>query len=129
MFQLSPKELDDWMSQIATSNREKMGMRKLPFVFTEQGVAMLSSVLSSDTAIAVNIQIIRIFTRIRNVLQQHSEILLKLEQLEKRVEHQDDSIEGNEEDTRTIFKVLKQLLQHPAPERKPVGFKTKIENA
>jgi len=68
MFQLTEKELEDWKSQNATSNKEKMGLRKLPNVFTEQGVAMLSSVLNSDTAIEVNIQIIHIFTRIREAL-------------------------------------------------------------
>ncbi len=60
MFQLTELELEDWKSQIASSNKEKMGLRKLPNAFTEQGVAMLSSVLHSETAIEVNIQIIRI---------------------------------------------------------------------
>src|ERR1043165_2450141 len=58
MFQLTREELSNWKSQIVTSNSEKMGLRKLPYVFTELGVAMLSSVLKSETAISVNIQII-----------------------------------------------------------------------
>ncbi len=83
MFQLTDQELEDWKSQNVTSNKEKMGLRKLPNVFTEQGVAMLSSVLNSETAIEVNIQIIRIFTRLREVFLTHKELLVKMEQLEK----------------------------------------------
>ena len=59
MFQLTQKELENWMSQIVTSNKEKMGLRKRPYAFTEQGVAMLSSVLNSERAIEVNIAIIK----------------------------------------------------------------------
>ncbi len=83
MFQLTDQELEDWKSQNVTSNKEKMGLRKLPNVFTEQGVAMLSSVLNSETAIEVNIQIIRIFTRLREVFLTHKELLVKMEQLEQ----------------------------------------------
>lgn len=68
MFEMTVKELQNWRSQIVTSNSEKMGLRHSPFCFTEQGVAMLSSVLNSDKAISVNIQIMRIFTRIRQSL-------------------------------------------------------------
>lgn len=63
MFQITQVEMKKWMSQIVISNKEKMGLRKPPMVFTEQGVAMLSSVLNSEQAIAVNIHIIRVFTR------------------------------------------------------------------
>ncbi len=82
MFRLTEPELEAWKSQIATSNKVKMGLRKLPYVFTEQGVAMLSSVLNSETAIDVNIQIIRIFTRMREILLTNQEIFLRMEQLE-----------------------------------------------
>ncbi|MBL7932590.1 MAG: ORF6N domain-containing protein [Bacteroidia bacterium] len=68
MFEMTVKELQNWRSQIVTSNSEKMGLRHSPFCFTEQGVAMLSSVLNSDKAMSVNIQIMRIFTRIRQSL-------------------------------------------------------------
>src|SRR3989338_5082452 len=92
MFQLTEQELGDWKSQNATSNKEKKGLRKLPNVFTEQGVAMLSSVLNSETAIEVNIQIIRIFTRMREMLLTHKDIFLKLEQLEKKLMKQDEKM-------------------------------------
>ena len=100
-----------------------MGIRKLPYVFTEQGVAMLSSVLKSDRAIMVNIQIIRVFTKMRALLDSHKEILKKLETLERKDIEQDNNIT-------LIFEYLKQLEQakkeEPAfKERKQIGFKTK----
>jgi hypothetical protein len=123
MFQLTEKELENWISQIVTSNKEKMGLRKLPNAFTEQGVAMLSSVLNSETAIEVNIQIIRIFSRIRGVILTNKDFLLKLEQLERKVDKHSDEIQ-------VIFKALKKLFNPPpAPiePRKRIGFKFKDE--
>ena len=79
MFQMTEKEFTDWKSQIEISKSDKMGLRKAPLVFTEQGVAMLSSVLNSDRAISVNIQIIRAFSRMRQMLESHKEIIRKLE--------------------------------------------------
>jgi hypothetical protein len=93
MLQSTTGELENWMSQIVISNSEKMGLRKLPFVFTEQGVAMLSGVLKSETAIEVNIQIIKIFTRMRQLLLSHKDLLLKIEQIEKKVTSQDEKVE------------------------------------
>jgi hypothetical protein len=81
MFQMTKEELKNWKSQIVISNSVKMGIRKPPLVFTEQGVAMLSSVLNSERAISVNIQIIRVFARMRTMLESHKEILRKLELL------------------------------------------------
>jgi hypothetical protein len=124
MFQLTEQELENWKTQNVTSNKEKLGLRKLPNVFTEQGVAMLSSVLNSETAIEVNIQIIRIFTRIREVLLTHKDVLIKLEQLEKRMLKQDEKTNKHEEEIQVIFKALKQLLNPPKPPRKQIGFKT-----
>jgi hypothetical protein len=125
MFQMTYEELEEWKSQIVISNKEKMGLRKPPLVFTEQGVAMLSSVLNSDTAIMVNIQIIRIFTKMREMLVTHKEILVKLDELErKRIE--------SDEKFMLIFEYLKQFeeakqqqLEHA--NRKRIGFKTNKE--
>ena len=125
MFQMAEQELEEWKSQNVTSNKEKMGLRKLPNLFTEQGVAMLSSVLNSETAIEVNIQIIRIFSRIREVLLTHKDVLLKLEQLEKKMLQQDRQSNKLEEDIQIIFRALKQLLNPPQEYRKPIGFKPK----
>lgn len=127
MFQLTAKEFDDWKSQFATSNRERMGLRKLPFAFTELGVAMLSSVLNSDTAIEVNIQIIRIFTRMRESLSNHQDVLLKMEQLEKKVVEHGQINQKHEEEIQLIFQALKQLLQQPSEPRKLKGFKISKE--
>ena len=123
MFQMTPDELKTWKSQIVISNSERMGLRKPPFVFTEQGVAMLSSVLNSDRAISVNIQIIRVFTKMRTLLESHKEILKKLDTIERKDIEQDGNIA-------LIFEYLKQLEQSKQEdtafrERKRIGFKTK----
>jgi hypothetical protein len=123
MFQLTEQELEEWKSQNATSNKEKMGLRKLPNAFTEQGVAMLSSVLNSETAIDVNIQIIRIFTRIREVLLTHKDVLLKMEQLEKKMLKQDEKTNKHEEEIQLIFNALKELLNPPTEPMRKIGFK------
>jgi hypothetical protein len=104
MFQMTKEEFKIWRSQIVTSNNDKMGLRRPPYVFTEQGVAMLSSVLNSDRAILVNIQIMRVFTKMRALLESHKEILRKLESLEKKDIEQEDKI-------LLIFEYLKQLEQ------------------
>ncbi|MCA1795133.1 MAG: ORF6N domain-containing protein [Desulfotignum sp.] len=77
MFELSKKEFTDWRSQFVTSNSDKMGLRYSPMAFTEQGVAMLSSVLRSDRAILVNIQIMRTFTKLRHMIAGHEELKKK----------------------------------------------------
>ena len=121
MFQFTKKELEDWISQIVTSNREKMGLRKPPLAFTEQGVAMLSSILNSERAVLVNIQIIRIFTRMREMLLTHKDILLKLEKLEQQ-------ITKNSGDIKMIFDALKRLITPSDSPRKQIGFKTIKQN-
>lgn len=93
MFEMTERELNNWRSQFVTSNSDKMGLRYMPFVFTEQGVAMLSSVLNSPKAIQVNIQIIRIFTRIRQMLLDNTEIRLAIEKLEKKTDNNTKNIE------------------------------------
>jgi hypothetical protein len=88
MFELSAEELEHWRSQIVTSNSgDRMGLRYAPFAFTEHGVLMLSSVLNSEAAIAVNIQVIRVFTRMRELLANHKDVLLALEKLRGTVSH------------------------------------------
>ena len=127
MFQLTTRELEDWKSQNVISNKERMGLRKPPLAFTEQGVAKLSSVLNSETAIEVNIQVIRIFTRMRGLLLTHKDILIKLEQLEKRMLKRDARIKKSEEDIQMIFAALKELLDPPQEPRPRVGFRRSDE--
>ena len=116
MFELTMKEFENLRSQIGTSSWG--GTRYMPMAFTEQGVAMLSSILNSKTAIEVNIRIIRVFTKMREFALTHKEILLQLAKLEKEVK-------GNSKDIENIFMVLKELLakeSKPTPRNK-VGFK------
>lgn len=114
MFQLTKKEFENLKSQFVTSSWG--GVRKMPFAFTEHGVAMLSSVLKSEIAIRVNIQIIRIFTRMREMIMTHKDILLQLEKIEKK-------LTGHDEDITLIFGYLKQLLNPPQSPRRKIGFK------
>ncbi len=104
MFEMSLGELHDWRSQFVTSITDKMGLRYPPFCFTEHGVLMLSSVLNSDRAIKVNIQIIRIFTKIRELLLAHKDILLQIEQMQKKIAEHDNNI-------LLIFEYIKELEQ------------------
>ena len=117
MFTLTAKEYENLKSQNATASWG--GRRNLPYAFTEQGVAMLSSILNSDVAIEVNIRIIRVFTKLREYALTHKEILLQLARLEKEVS-------GNTKDIENIFVVLKELIekqQRPLPPRNKIGFK------
>lgn len=119
MFQLSQKEFENLKSQIATSSWG--GRRKLPYAFTEQGVAMLSGVLHSERAIKVNIHIIRVFSQMREILASQNEILKKLEELERKDIEQDDNII-------LILEYIKQLEKGRQDEvefkdRPRIGFK------
>jgi hypothetical protein len=118
MFQLSRKEWENLKSQIVISSWG--GRRQLPYVFTEHGVLMLSSVLNSKRAVSVNIQIMRIFIKIREMIISSKDILLKLEQLEKGVKNHDGEI-------KLIFKYLQQLINPPSPPRKRIGYKRSSE--
>jgi len=113
MFEMTKDEFNNWRSQIATSNSEKMGLRYAPFCFTEEGVTMLSCILSSDTAIAVNIQIIRVFKRMREMLITHKDILLKLEAIEKKLLQHDHHLKKHEDEIQIVFEALKQLINPP----------------
>jgi ORF6N domain len=121
MFQLTEAEFKNLIFQSGTSSWG--GTRKMPYGFTEQGVAMLSGVLNSDRAIEVNIRIIRIFTKLREMLLTHKDILLKMEKVEKNMMQQDGKMKQYEKDIQIIFEALKQLLNPPQEPRKRIGFK------
>jgi hypothetical protein len=116
MFTLSEKETQHLRSQNATSSWG--GNRRKPNAFTEQGVAMLSSILNSETAIEVNISIIRVFTKLRSFTLTQKDILIQLVKLEKEVK-------GNSSDIENIFLVLKKLIEKDANpvKRNKIGFK------
>jgi hypothetical protein len=118
MFQLTREEAEGLTSQFAISNKGRGGRRYLPYVFTEQGVAMLSSVLNSDRAIEVNIAIMRAFVRLRSILAAHKELARKIEALEK--------------ETKASFKAVFELInKYLKPEQKRatrIGFRTETMN-
>lgn len=116
MFQLSEEEYSNLMSQFATSSWG--GRRKLPLVFTEHGVLMLSSVLSSAQAIAVNIQIMRVFTKLRQNLSDTGDLKLAIEDLRQRTTNNSKNIE-------LVFQYLDELLNRneDKEERTPIGYR------
>ena len=118
MFELTKSEFENWRSQFATSNSDKMGLRYLPMVFTEHGVLMLSSVLKSDKAIHVNIQIIRIFTKVRQMLLDTTELKIDILQIQKKLENHDKNIE-------LVFSYLDELTEKKENEspRTSIGYK------
>lgn len=93
MFQLNQAEFEDWKSQIVISNKELMGVRKVPNVFTEQGVSMLSGVLKSDTAIQTSIDIINTFVKMRTFLSQNAGVFQRLERLEEKQQLTDHKLD------------------------------------
>ena len=122
MFQLTPEELTNLKFQIGTSSSTHGGRRKPVSVFTEQGVAMLSSVLHSQRAVQVDIAIMRAFVRLRETLSLHKELAHKLAELERKIENRDES-------THTLFEAIRQLMTPPAePPRKEIGFHIKEDS-
>jgi hypothetical protein len=119
MFQLTEKEVENMVSQNAIPSKQHLG-GYLPYAFTEHGVLMLANVLKSEQAITMSIRIIEIFVKLREVLLTHKDILLKLEQLEKRAVRQDGDI-------KLIFKYLRELLNPKTEPMRKIGFKIKDE--
>lgn len=122
MFELTEKEFKEWRSQFVTSIEDKMGLRYAPYAFTEDGVAQLSTVLSSERAIKVNIQIIRLFSKMRKIMLTQKDILHKMEELERNDIEHDRKIE-------LIFEYIKQLEEARQQEielknRPRIGYKT-----
>lgn len=114
MFKLSLKEASNLRSQFVTSSLGHGGLRWQPYAFTEQGVAMLSSVLKSPRAIAVNIQIIRTFTKIRQILIEHSDLRLRIEAMESQYD----------ENFRIVFDAIRRMLDDDAEPKDEIGFRT-----
>ncbi len=114
MFQLSQEEFEDLRSQIVTFNSSaRMGLRRRPYALTEQGVAMLSSVLRSKSAVAVNIEIMRAFVRLREILSSHAELTKRLDELEQKYDQQ----------FRAVFDAIRQLMIPPVtPKKERIGF-------
>jgi hypothetical protein len=124
MIQITAEEWAALRSQILTSNARRGGRRYLPHAFTEQGVAILSSVLNSRRAIAVNIRIMRAFVKMREMLDSHKDLSRRFEQLEsqlgKKLTAHDDAIAA-------ILSAIRQLTHAPEPQRRGIGFTADID--
>jgi len=112
MFQLSKNEFENLRYHFGTTSQWG-GRRYPPYAFTEQGVAMLSSVLKSKRAVQVNIEIMRTFVRLRRILGSHAELARKLDALEKKYDAQ----------FKVVFDAIRQLMTPPEPKRRPIGFR------
>ena len=115
MFQMSKEEYELLRSQIVISKKGRGGRRYLPYAFTEQGVAMLSSVLRSERAVQVNIEIMRAFVRLRELVATHKDLARKLEALEKRFDAQ----------FRVVFDAIRELMKPPESNKRKIGFLVK----
>ncbi|MBL8677466.1 MAG: ORF6N domain-containing protein [Alphaproteobacteria bacterium] len=112
MFVLAKDEFENWRSQFVTSNQDRLGLRHAPMAFTEQGVAMLSTVLRSKQAISVNVEIMRTFVRLRTMLFSNAELANKLNALEKKYDAQ----------FKIVFDAIKKLMMPPDKPKGGIGF-------
>lgn len=126
MFQLSAEEFANLRSQFVTSSSGYGGRRYAPYAFTEQGVAMLSSVLNSPRAIAINIEIMRAFVQVRATLATHQDLAKQLSELQDKTESLAMSHETFSRNTRNqlkqVFETLRELMTPPEPNKRPIGF-------
>ncbi len=120
-YQLTLQEFRNLKSQIVTSSSGYGGRRKLPWVFTEQGVAMLSSVLKSPTAVRVNIEIMRTFVRLRRLMATPGELVEQIQKLAETIQLHDNEI-------KIISQVLQQMIEKPAVPRRRIGFHSKPDS-
>ena len=125
MFILDKHEFTIWRSQFVTSKADNIGLRYTPMAFTEQGVAMLSSVLNSKVAIQVNIQIIRAFVRLRHELLNYDKIQARIDRIEQEF---NDKLSDHQDKIQLILEAIKQLIASPAKERKQIGFRRTTKN-
>jgi hypothetical protein len=114
MFRLSPAEVRNLKSQFAISNAGRGGRRYRPCAFTEQGVAMLSSVLRSRRAVQVNVEIMRTFVRLRRMLATHADLQRRLDELEEKYDAK----------FKVVFDAIRELMAGPEKSRKQIGFRS-----
>jgi len=119
MFQLTAEEAENLRFQIGTSKKQRGGRRYLPYAFTEQGVAMLSGVLNSPRAVKVNVEIMRAFVRLRQLMATHTDLARKLTALEQKYDKQ----------FKVVFDAIRALMTPPAKPRKKIGFVVKEKQA
>ncbi len=115
MFEMTKEEFANWRSQFVTSKGDRMGLRYRPMAFTEQGVAMLSSVLKSERSVQVNIEIMRAFVRLRQILSANKDLERRFDALEERYDKQ----------FKVVFDAIRALMEPPEKPRKQIGFEVK----
>jgi hypothetical protein len=115
MFRVAPEEIESLRFQIGTSSDGHGGRRYLPYVFTEHGVAMLSSVLNSKRAVQMNIVIVRAFIKLREVLSTHKDLARRIESLELKYQEHDHELKA-------VFDAIRKLISTPAPTKRKIGF-------
>jgi hypothetical protein len=113
-FHLTKQEVDNLISQSATSSSQHGGRRKLPLVFTEHGAIMAANILKNDRAVRARVQVVRAFVKLRQILASSADLARKLEELEKKYDHQ----------FKIVFDAIRQLMIPPPP-NKPIGFRPK----
>ena len=118
MFRLSSEEVSRLKYQIGTSKTGRGGRRYLPYVFTEQGVAMLSSVLNSERAVLVNVEIMRTFVKLRQMLASNADLSRRLNDLESKYDRQ----------FKVVFDAIRQLMSPPRAGRKQIGFRSRSDS-
>ena len=116
MFVLNPTEFRDWRSQFVISRADRRGLRYSPMAFTEQGVAMLSSVLRSKRAVSVNIEIMRAFVKLRQLLASNAKLARRLDELEGKYDKQ----------FRIVFDAIRELMAPPVREQNAIGFRSRV---
>lgn len=119
MFVMSKSEFADWRSQFVTSDADRIGLRYAPMAFTEQGVAMLSSVLRSKRAIAVNVEIIRTFVRLRQLLASNADLAKRVDEMEKKFDGK----------FKIVFDAINKLFLPPGKPHGKIGFVSKTKKA
>jgi ORF6N domain len=115
MFQLTDEEFESLRSQIATSNKGRGGRRYLPFAFTEHGAIMAASVLNSERAVQMSVYVVRAFVQLRELMVDHKVLADKLDALERRVSHHDNSLVA-------LIDAIRALTEQPKPVKRPIGF-------
>jgi hypothetical protein len=118
MFVLNPTEFQNWRAQFVTSNADRIGLRYSPMAFTEHGILMLSSVLNSTRAVQVNIEIIRAFVKLRQMLSSNAVLSRRLDELERKYDRQ----------FKVVFDAIRQLVSLPQPAHKQIGFRQRSQN-
>lgn len=113
MFVLNSTEFQNWRCQFGTSKEDRMGLRYPPMAFTEHGILMLSSILNSKRAVQVNIQIMRAFVRLRQMLASNAELSQRLDELEKKYDRQ----------FKVVFDAIRTLMSPPPSQPKQIGFR------